>query len=420
MCFGSSVSSSNSIFSRNSADTGGVLKLSGFCNVMKCEFLENTSTSEGGALHLSFSSPYSPDVTYCAFVGNQAGAEGGAIFGGVSVSNSVFLGNSSNRLGGAICSPSYSSSIVSNCTFLNNLLKSGVDTGRAIYSGDSGSVKLFSNIIWEEVDAGAGIVCIAAGGNVFNSQNPTPDDRSKNLVRGGYDSFAVSAGAYVDLGDTSVTVFSADPLFSDETTPAGADGVWGTADDGLRLRTGSAALDQGSEKYLPTDSYDLDHDGDTSEPLPVDMAEFPRLRSAAVDLGAYEAGPGYAQWAVAHGLHGEDLALSASPAEDGISNLVKFGLGLDPWVSSPQPTDGTSRGLPALLRQQDGTFRFVAVVDPSSADLSFALEETENFENWMEQNSGITWTSLGEGLLRLEIQSSAGGTRGFRLAVETK
>ncbi|MCP4995739.1 MAG: DUF11 domain-containing protein, partial [Gammaproteobacteria bacterium] len=40
---------------------------------------------------------------------------------------------------------------------------------------------------------------------------------------------------------------------------------------------------------LPVDTYDLDNDGDTSEPLPVDLAGNSRIIGQVVDLGAYEA-----------------------------------------------------------------------------------------------------------------------------------
>jgi hypothetical protein len=56
------------------------------------------------------------------------------------------------------------------------------------------------------------------------------------------------------------------------------------------LLTGSPAVNAGSNGLLPTDSFDLDADGNTSEVLPVDQrgAGFARIIGASVDIGAYE------------------------------------------------------------------------------------------------------------------------------------
>src|SRR5690606_22079334 len=83
------------------------------------------------------------------------------------------------------------------------------------------------------------------------------------------------------------------PRFVRAPSP-GADGVWGTADDDygdLRLRAGSPALDAGLTEFLPPDVWDLDGDGDTEEPLPLDAAGGRRVWGPEVDLGAYERGP---------------------------------------------------------------------------------------------------------------------------------
>ncbi len=75
----------------------------------------------------------------------------------------------------------------------------------------------------------------------------------------------------------------------------GADDSLGTADDDLRLRSGSPAIDAGSNEALPEDVFDLDGDGDTTELLPVDVDYHVRTFDggsgrAVVDMGAYEFG----------------------------------------------------------------------------------------------------------------------------------
>ncbi|MEL7168301.1 MAG: T9SS type A sorting domain-containing protein, partial [Bacteroidota bacterium] len=55
-----------------------------------------------------------------------------------------------------------------------------------------------------------------------------------------------------------------------------------------RLRGVAVALDAGDADALPPDTYDLDGDGDTAEPLPLDVLRLPRVSGAAPDFGAYE------------------------------------------------------------------------------------------------------------------------------------
>ena len=70
--------------------------------------------------------------------------------------------------------------------------------------------------------------------------------------------------------------------------PNGPDGKPGTEDDDLRLKPGSPCIDKGDANALPADSEDLDSDGDTTEPIPLDLAGKPRISGAGVDMGAYE------------------------------------------------------------------------------------------------------------------------------------
>lgn len=66
------------------------------------------------------------------------------------------------------------------------------------------------------------------------------------------------------------------------------------ADGNLRLRADSPAVDLGLSETNVTDVCDLDGDGDTGEPVPVDLVRNPRAVDAdgdgvaQIDLGAYE------------------------------------------------------------------------------------------------------------------------------------
>jgi uncharacterized repeat protein (TIGR01451 family) len=92
-------------------------------------------------------------------------------------------------------------------------------------------------------------------------------------------------------------VIEADPLFVD---PDGADDIPGTFDDNLRIRYASPAIDAGDNARVAQDTTDLDGDGDTSEPIPLDLAFQSRFvdvlgvpdtgsgTAPIVDMGAYE------------------------------------------------------------------------------------------------------------------------------------
>jgi hypothetical protein len=105
-------------------------------------------------------------------------------------------------------------------------------------------------------------------------------------------SFCLVQGGYAGTGN-----INADPGFAD---PNGPDDILGTADDDLRILPGSPCIDAGSSPAVPADIADLDGDGNTSEPTPLDLAgkkrfvDDPRTPntgipgSPVVDMGAYE------------------------------------------------------------------------------------------------------------------------------------
>jgi len=94
-----------------------------------------------------------------------------------------------------------------------------------------------------------------------------------------------------------------DPLFVDADGP---DDNVGTEDDNLRLSAGSACIDAGINAFVPPDTPDLDGDGNTAEPIPLDLDYGQRFVDdpctvdtglpdppdylEVVDMGAYEYG----------------------------------------------------------------------------------------------------------------------------------
>jgi probable HAF family extracellular repeat protein len=95
----------------------------------------------------------------------------------------------------------------------------------------------------------------------------------------------------VQDGYEGVGNIDSDPCFVDANNPAGADGVFGTLDDGLRIAAESNCVDVGDPNADPNDAgtvdvtgYDRFVDGDANN-------------SKLVDMGAYEYNPSPAKYA---------------------------------------------------------------------------------------------------------------------------
>jgi hypothetical protein len=119
-----------------------------------------------------------------------------------------------------------------------------------------------------------------------NGTTSVPDFESC-IVEGSGGSSSWSVGKFgTDLGNN----LDADPLFT--MTPDSGDGDWTTFGDNdygdLSLQGGSPAVDAGNNTWLPADTFDLDEDGNTSEPFPYDLAGNQRIVGGTVDMGALE------------------------------------------------------------------------------------------------------------------------------------
>ena len=149
------------------------------------------------------------------------------------------------------------------------------------------------------VDEGGGIYALApvvpnntivAGNTAFTAPDVRADSLSgsHNLLGVGDGQTAFEDGLDGNLIGTATEPI--DPRFV-RAPSAGADRLWGTSDDDygdLRLRVDSPAIDAGDNNLLPADTADLDGDGDTSEPIPLDFAGNSRIDRWTVDIGACE------------------------------------------------------------------------------------------------------------------------------------
>ncbi|MEM6623817.1 MAG: choice-of-anchor Q domain-containing protein [Pseudomonadota bacterium] len=93
--------------------------------------------------------------------------------------------------------------------------------------------------------------------------------------------------AHTSAGGTIITA-TADEVFANSTVVNGIAVGTPNSDNTVELKSGGPAVDAGVASDLPTDTQDLDGDGDTSETLPVDQVGNARQAQGGLDLGAAE------------------------------------------------------------------------------------------------------------------------------------
>ena len=96
---------------------------------------------------------------------------------------------------------------------------------------------------------------------------------------------------------------------------------------------------------------------------------------------------GFSAWASANGLTGNNALPSADPAHDGISNLIKYALGLNPNAVVSNITNGTTPGLPWVF-VQGSNLCMIYQKDTTKTDISYHSQSTATLSSW--DTSGIT------------------------------
>ena len=167
-----------------------------------------------------------------------------------------------------------SSLSLAQCTLSGNHADA---TGGGVFVSGSLAVTVDNCILWNDT--------APEGPEILIYADPSTLAVGYSNIEGGEE--GIGGGDSVIWGDGNV---DADPLFVD---PSGSD---------LRLLSGSPCIDSGDNTAVPPDSGDLDGDGDTDEPIPVDLDGAPRFADDAgtpnsgnpdgvhpiVDMGAYE------------------------------------------------------------------------------------------------------------------------------------
>jgi hypothetical protein len=240
------------------ADYGGGMELKNSSTlVVRCMFTGNSANDVGAGLHISGGSP---NFVNCKFDRNNGAPSCGAAFieKGASPTfvNCLFLKNEAEEAG-AIGNMGGSPTFI-HCTFADN--KATVGKGWAILD-HNGTAVLRNCIVWSG-----------------DSSAPSNNQIWNNPTLGGTTTVTHSdvLGGWTGAGN-----INADPLF---VNPSG--------DDYRLCGTGTApspCKDTGSNSYVPSDTGDLDWDGNTGEQIPFDLtATVARMVGSTVDMGAYE------------------------------------------------------------------------------------------------------------------------------------
>jgi len=238
-------------------------------------FAGNEAFSGGGFWHHQRNSNREDStwIVNTAFIGNRA-HQGGAAYhdeGILTYVNVIISGNVATSEGGGIFSNESKTSLINTVLYGNAAEERGGG-----YFDAAGDLLVANSVFWHNI-AGA------EGPQFYRPQS------SSHTTSAGHSIF--EGGLPPDVVDQDGNLTS-DPLFVDADGP---DNLPGTLDDDFRLLAGSPAIDAGDNTALPPDTFDLDRDGNTSEPLPLDYDGRVRLYdggsgAAIVDIGAHEYG----------------------------------------------------------------------------------------------------------------------------------
>ncbi|HVM70346.1 MAG TPA: MBG domain-containing protein [Anaerolineales bacterium] len=262
---GSATIRDSNITNNSAGMSGGGLYVVGSVVMVKGSVSQNIAQVNGGGIELDYNN--SADFVNLVVDQNQApqGGDGGGINlnnGTATFSNLLLTNNSAWNAGGMELDNSSNVKLV-NATLDNNTASSLSPS--TILVNDS-SLSITNTIVWEP----------ATQQQQQSGQQPTPQPT------------IVSLGSTIALNNSlewdgcpasasCTNLDNSDPKFVNE----------GNGD--YRLLGSSPAIDKGDTSALPADTYDLDGDGNTTEPLSQDLRGKPRLAIGGVDIGAYEA-----------------------------------------------------------------------------------------------------------------------------------
>ncbi|MFC1582849.1 hypothetical protein ACFL4W_04855, partial [Planctomycetota bacterium] len=356
--------------------------------IEKCVFRNNTSYWQGGGVSIEYCTDGT--VKDCVFENNTSNNyRGGGLniwYGTATaqftVENCVFDGNSAPTYHGGGMSNVYNDAgaitYVKNCVFLNNSADlGGAVEGRYDVVFDFFNCTFLNNIA--ATDGGAISSQSAAVINVTNcifDSNVAPTYPDAHLAFGGtaitgvFSNITQAAGGPPSWTDGGSNIAN-NPYFIQPADPIGPDGLWMTADDGLRL-WGKSLLN------LPT-SIDTGTNGANVPSKDITGAD----RDAIPDMGAYE-GANLKLVFVDLDAAGLDNGTSWADAYPDLTDaLWTEGPWTEYWVAEGTYYPKWDSGGAAAAPIQEATF---ALMDTSGVFGGFDGTETERSERNFDTN----------------------------------
>ena len=349
---------------------GGVYKTSGTLTLTDSTVSGNSADVEGGGI----CNYGTLTVTNSTISGNSAGVDGGGILndGTLTLTNSTLSGNSADVEGGGICN--YGTLTITNSSLSGN---AAADEGGGVFSDSS-----------EELTLRNSIVALNAGGSKPDVCVSGPLAGSHNLIGDGSGQTVFINGENGNLVGTAQQPL--DPLFIRNP------GTNGDDDYGdLRVQPDSPAVDAGEHSLLPADEFDLDGDGDNTEPVPIDLAGAARIQNGVVDIGAFETlGP-------EHDYGDAPAPYPTRDVDDGAWHTVT-----GPMLGANRDgeTDGQPTGLAdgddlSVLDDEDGLTFGTIQVGQLGATVTVNVQNAPSgakLDAWIDFNGDGSWGGPGE------------------------
>lgn len=233
---------------------GGVYNVAaGTPTFTKCEF---TILNTNAVICVNNSS--SPVFNKCVFAKSYGS---GTSLSNINYSSPVYVNCIGTTIGPPAVNGNYSSVFMSNLKSFPSIINSTIVNHNApasantIINGDSSTLTLSNSVLWNNLSF------VTAPVEISNGYLSTTN--ASNSITQQY-------GIIAQNGMLTGT----NPKFIDITNPAGPDGKWFTADDGLQLCSCSPAINTGSNTSIT---------GYTT-----DVLENARIANGVVDMGAYE------------------------------------------------------------------------------------------------------------------------------------
>lgn len=247
----------------------------GSVQFVSCSFFDNSATFDGGGI---FARAATITIAQCVFQRNQAryGAAIRLLRSVAMVTGSLIVANGGGTDGGGGIHATLTNYTIQECIIADNT----AFFGRGV-SGDSCTLHVQNTVIWGPHN-----------GQIAHEDSDVSIERSNIRACGGS-----GAGWFDLLGNDLGGNLDTDPLFRDLLGP---DGVPRSGDEDYTLKPNSPCIDAGANAHVAADAFDLDGDGDTTEPIPFDLRGLPRFiddpgtpdtgagTAPIVDIGAYE------------------------------------------------------------------------------------------------------------------------------------